>query len=568
MEKNIKYYLENPDRLKEVSVSEINQLLEDAPYSQPLRLLAEMKSNQVGKESSDYGTYFAEDYEYSTADVQGESGGNASGHSAVATTVAIGTAAIAVEPTLDIVTQELEEVSSQEPQIVSHSLADDIEEDGLEANILEENPNVELVNEVSHNYADEVLEDEVESELLELDVNEVHSFSEIDIAAGEASSSGESGGEDIAGIDIGQEASSLSTIDKILAMETEGDDQESITEESDTSQAEATQSEATQSEATQAETTEKEDVLDEADPNAEESVQEEASEENTASELTDPTEDTDEESRSIEEMAVIAPIVSKVRSSKNVDLPSVTIPSPNLGIDRMANLDAVEVDQPKLDDLNVGKKKKKTKKKSDKKSKSKKAKAKAKKKEAKQKKKEVKPTAKKNTDKKVRKGKDKTVKKVKGEVVSGVESTKLSGSKKIAKSSGRKVAPKEPKETIKYVIVNDTASKDMSMKDYDGVSNYASWLLDQESVNGDHKNAMAGKKTKGKSKKKKKKKSKVLKVAKDSIKKSDYIISEPLAAILASQGHTKKAKRMYEQLSLIFPEKSSYFAGQIEKLKK
>ena len=46
------------------------------------------------------------------------------------------------------------------------------------------------------------------------------------------------------------------------------------------------------------------------------------------------------------------------------------------------------------------------------------------------------------------------------------------------------------------------------------------------------------------------------------------ILSEPLANIMAAQGHTKKAKKMYKQLGLIFPEKSGYFAAKIENLKK
>jgi hypothetical protein len=45
------------------------------------------------------------------------------------------------------------------------------------------------------------------------------------------------------------------------------------------------------------------------------------------------------------------------------------------------------------------------------------------------------------------------------------------------------------------------------------------------------------------------------------------IISASLAALLARQGHRDKAIEMYGRLSLIFPEKSTYFAAQIEKLK-
>ena len=48
----------------------------------------------------------------------------------------------------------------------------------------------------------------------------------------------------------------------------------------------------------------------------------------------------------------------------------------------------------------------------------------------------------------------------------------------------------------------------------------------------------------------------------------DTGISETLADILYQQGHKKKAIEMYQQVGLINPEKSAYFAALIEKLKK
>lgn len=52
-----------------------------------------------------------------------------------------------------------------------------------------------------------------------------------------------------------------------------------------------------------------------------------------------------------------------------------------------------------------------------------------------------------------------------------------------------------------------------------------------------------------------------------SIKEQDAFETETLAKLMVKQGKLKKAEKIYEKLSLKFPEKSTYFASQIQKLK-
>jgi hypothetical protein len=117
--------------------------------------------------------------------------------------------------------------------------------------------------------------------------------------------------------------------------------------------------------------------------------------------------------------------------------------------------------------------------------------------------------------------------------------------------SNKKSASKKKKKSKKM------KSEKFRMKELNGLSEYGQWLL-----------SISGKNIPGEKRRRKEKHAEVIESVKKSVQKSDQIISEPLAQILASQGHISEAVKMYNQLMLKFPEKSVYFAAKIEELLK
>lgn len=120
----------------------------------------------------------------------------------------------------------------------------------------------------------------------------------------------------------------------------------------------------------------------------------------------------------------------------------------------------------------------------------------------------------------------------------------------------------ESVERTSYIKSNhpkEHTSKKYKLQEYSGLSEYALWLMSFKHDNLDKKIK----------KEEKKAQKRLLEAsAQKSVTKSDEIISESLAIILEKQGHLDDAKKMYEQLMHKYPEKSRYFAAQIDKLLK
>lgn len=172
-------------------------------------------------------------------------------------------------------------------------------------------------------------------------------------------------------------------------------------------------------------------------------------------------------------------------------------------------------------------------------------------------------------------------------------------SKKDSKKSEAKVMPlgkqsaspkKKKTEKVKKEQVSQIEEKPMSQKE--DLSSFSAWLSSLKTetteiandVSIDLDSQKKPKKNKGKKSKKekkiklkrktsnKKKKDKNKKKHKlqhkidASLERKPLVVSETLAKMMANQGHITEAIDIYNQLILLYPEKSSYFADQIKKL--
>ncbi|MEZ4911365.1 MAG: hypothetical protein R2774_10930 [Saprospiraceae bacterium] len=100
-------------------------------------------------------------------------------------------------------------------------------------------------------------------------------------------------------------------------------------------------------------------------------------------------------------------------------------------------------------------------------------------------------------------------------------------------------------------------SKSFKLKDFSGLSSYTKWLLSFDVKDLESKIEHS----------EEKRKRKLFKQSiNKSVEKSNLIITEPLADVMAKQGHLDEAKKMYTHLMHKYPEKFSYFAAKIENL--
>jgi hypothetical protein len=189
-------------------------------------------------------------------------------------------------------------------------------------------------------------------------------------------------------------------------------------------------------------------------------------------------------------------------------------------------------------------------------------------------KKQPKNKAKKTTSPKEKKKKEEAKKPKKEVIAPEIKATKKK--KKKTKTSTTKAndkkakAPSLKKEKTKSPKSNKSAkakNKNNSKKQTEKLDDYTEWL---NSLNKEENISKPPKNKKAKvikSKKKATKKTELKKKISQSVKANDKIASKSLAKLYEKEGHYKKAIKVYKELSLKNPRKSSFFAAQIEKIK-
>lgn len=559
MKNKIAYYLEDPKRLDEVTLHELNRWIEEMPYSQPLRLLADMKSDRFvanqDEQIGTYGAFFAEDYEWSNKQKGNDKPKVKEVAGAVAmesvTTPVSETAAVAnaTDEAADAIA-DAESVKTPAEDLpnsvteIMHPLAADDREDSVLEEVLETNEVVEVVYEVAHTEASDIEENEIDRIVLELDweeVEEVFALSQLDQKEEVVVEPESAVDEWMGNVNYGSFVSSYepNTVKSIEDNIVEGTPNTTDTADDDTAPVKKRlpKKKDISSEKQDGKKKRKEGSIKVKEESAkpQSSMDEEISPKGeivkaksakkAKSKLKKKSNKEDKDDKKV-----------KSRKSRDADSPSKSMKMDN-----------------RVEKKKKGKRKEKIK-------------------------------ANKVGEKSDKKVLSKALKKadVKAKIKHGKKENAILISEGGGRSKANKTTSKKKKKTgvTTLIAVADPVKNDFKLKNYDGVSQYTNWLLQQKTVNGDHPiigeevvnfDLNMGDKEREVAKKKKKKskeESKTAKAAKKSVKKAEVIISEPLADILAAQGHDKKARKMYNQLSLIFPEKSAYFAVKIENLKK
>ena len=174
------------------------------------------------------------------------------------------------------------------------------------------------------------------------------------------------------------------------------------------------------------------------------------------------------------------------------------------------------------------------------------------------------------------------------------KTSKKDKKKEAKKNRKKKASTQSVRKTISKETENSTTSKIQPSIKENPYDPFTEWLLSLKptSVNNTKDTSMAKEKNskkkkdkKGKKaskkkslkklekklKKQKKKDKKITKLQRKidaSLERRAEAVSPTLAAFMKKQGYYKESIKIYKQLKLIYPEKSSYFASEIKKLKK